>query len=392
VHQAVTGVAARTPRPTRPDSVRALYVNGWAAGSRARMRSLLELAEATEINAFVIDVKESDSFLVYDSTSIALAKEIGADRRPVSRWLPELLDTLRARGIYPIARIVVFKDPLLAERRPDLAIQRSDGSVWRDAKGVAWVNPYHPTVWSYNVAIAREALAMGFAEIQWDYVRFPDVPATVRRSLVFPGARGVAREDNIVGFLRYTRQRLPGVPITADVFGMATHVPGDVGIGQRWEKIVTAVDVVLPMVYPSHYYPGMYGFAHPAAHPYAVVRMALEDAQVRARAVARQGVKVATIMPWLEAQTADWLRPRVPYGPAELRAQIQAVYDAGLKDWALWSARSDYERFRPALRPAAGGPSLLERTGWRAPRFVIPRERLSVVVRALEADSVRGAP
>lgn len=370
----------------RPDSLRALYVNGWAAGSRSRMRELIRVADSTEINAFVVDVKESDSYLVHDSTGIALAKEIGADQRPGSRWLPALLDTLRAHRIYPIARIVVFKDRMLADKKPDLAIRSSTGAVWKDNKGKPWVNPYDRRVWEYNVAIAREALDMGFAEVQWDYVRFPDVTDAVRSQMVFPGSNGKSRADNIREFIGWSRRELApyGAPVSADIFGVMTNVPDDMGIGQLWENVVAAADHVHPMVYPSHYYAGYYGYAQPNAHPYEVVRLGLEDGVQRARFAAQGGARVATIEPWLQAFTADYLHDGVTYTAGTLRGQIQAAYDAGLTGWILWNPRSDFTPYYAALRPQSGGPSALERGGWRAMQWKLPRERLSRVVLARE--------
>jgi hypothetical protein len=193
---------------------------------------------------------------------------------------PPLLDTLQAHGIYPIARIVVFKDRMLAEKKPELAIRHANGGVWKDQKGKPWVNPYDRRVWDYNVAIAREALDMGFAEVQWDYVRFPDVVESLRRTMAFPGANGKSRAGQHPRLHRYSKQQLASyrVPVTADVFGLATHMEDDVGIGQNWETVITAADAVLPMVYPSHYYAGMYGFQHPNAHPYEMVRISMQDA------------------------------------------------------------------------------------------------------------------
>lgn len=374
---------ARVPRP---DTIRALYVNGWAAGSRSRMAELIRVARETEINAFVIDLKESDTYLVYDSTAIALAREIGAHERPASRWLPELVRTLQREGIYPIARIVVFKDRLLAERRPDLAIRHVDGGVWKDQKGKPWVNPYSREIWDYNIAIAREALEMGFSEIQWDYVRFPDVVASLRRSMSFPGAEGVSREDNIRNFLEYSKRQLAEyrVPITADVFGLSTHVEGDVGIGQQWEKLIEVADALLPMVYPSHYYAGMYGFRHPNAHPYEIVRISMQEAVERTEWVRRQGRPAGEVIPWLQAFSASWLDD-IRYGPAHLRNQIQAVYDAGLTSWVLWNPGSRYQIYYPALRGADGSLSPLEQSGWQATRWEVPRSRLSLAIRKREA-------
>jgi hypothetical protein len=366
-------------RASRPDSVRALYVNSWAAGSRGRMADLIRVADATEINAFIIDVKESDTYLAYNDTKIPLAREIGADRRPATTWLPELIDSLNARGIYAIARIVVFKDRMLAERKPELAIRHVNGGVWRDNKGGAWVNPYDRRVWAYNVAIAREALDMGFGELQWDYVRFPDVTRTARTTMAYPGSNGTSPADNIRDFILYSKRELQGygVPVTADVFGLVTHLEDDVGIGQQWEKIITAADAVLPMVYPSHYYRGLYGFQRPHANPYEVVRLATTDAIERTRWVRDStGAAVGEVMPWLEAMSIRGLE----YGADQVRRQIQGAYDAGAKSWALWNPASRYRSFEGALRPASGGPSPVERQGWTAPQWTLPRERLSKVI------------
>jgi hypothetical protein len=377
-------VPAIPPRVGRPDSVRALYVNAWAAGSRRRMADLIRIADATEINAFIIDIKESDTYLTYDRTEIALAKAIGADQRPASTWLPALVDTLRAHGIYPIARIVVFKDRVLAEKQPELAIRSTSGGLWRDRKGIAWVNPYDRRVWDYNIAIAREALAMGFEEVQWDYVRFPDVTNTMRATMAYPGSDGKSRAENIRDFIAYSKAQLASydVPVTADVFGLVTHLEGDVEIGQHWETVITTADVVLPMVYPSHYATGLYGFAKPIANPYQIVRLALTDAAERTAWVRDStGKPVGEVMAWLEAMSIRGAQ----YGAAEIRAQIQAAYDAGLKSWALWNPGSKFTEFEDALRPAGGGPSAVERRGWTRPEWELPRQRLSVVTKKREA-------
>lgn len=379
-----TPPAAQGPqRVPRPDSVRALYVNAWAAGSRARMKDLIRIADETEINAFIVDVKESDTFLAYPNTKIGLAREIGADKRPATNWMPELVDTLRAHNIYSIARIVVFKDRMLAERKPELAIRHENGSVWRDNKGGAWVNPYDKRVWDYNIAIAREALAMGFSELQWDYVRFPDVTDRMRAVMRFPGSNNVTRADNIHAFINYTKEQIKdlGVPVTADVFGLVTHVEDDLGIGQKWENVITAADVVLPMTYPSHYYTGLYGFQKPHANPYEVLLLASTDAAERTAFVRDSAkAKVGEVMPWLEAMSIRGMT----YGPAELREQIQGVYDAGLKSWALWNPGSKFTGFEAALRPASGGLSPLEKGGWKPPTWKVERARLSRVIQKRE--------
>ncbi len=366
-------------RVARPDSVRALYVNAWASGSRSRMENLIRIADETEINAMIIDIKESDTFLSYSETKIPLALEIGAHTRPATKWLPALIDTLNAHGIFSIARIVVFKDRMLAEKKPELAIRHANGSVWKDNKGGPWVNPYDKRVWDYNIAIAKEALDMGFGELQWDYVRFPDVTNSARAVMRYPGSDSVSRADNIRNFIAYSKEQLAeyNVPVTADIFGLVTHLEGDVEIGQHMEKIVSVADAVLPMVYPSHYAAGLYGFAKPIANPYQIVRLAITDAVERANFVRDStGKPVGEVMPWLEAMSIRG----ATYGAAELRAQIQGTYDAGAKSWALWNPGSKFAEFEGALRPASGGPSAIERSGWTKPDWELPRSRLSKVI------------
>lgn len=380
-------------RVPRPDSVRALYVNAWAAGSRTRTAELLKIADETEINAFIVDIKESDTFLAYDSTAIPLAKEIGADTRPATKWMEAFVDSMQAHGVYPIARIVVFKDRMLAEKKNELAIRHVNGGVWRDNKGGAWVNPYDHRVWDYNIAIAKEALDMGFSELQWDYVRFPDVTERMRPTMAYPGSNGKSRADNIREFLAYTKEQIKDyqVPLAADVFGLVTHLEDDVGIGQNWERVITTADVVLPMVYPSHYYPGLYGMARPHANPYQTVRLAMTDAVERTTFIKDStGAKVGEIMPWLEAMSIRGLT----YGPNEVRLQIQAAYDAGLKSWALWNPGSKFMEYKDALRPASGAKSPVEERGFSVPQWTLPRGQLSKLILQRErarSDTTRKA-
>ena len=333
-------------RVPKPAAVRGLYLNAWAAGSPKRRAQLIDLANRTEINAFVIDIKDASGYVSYRSV-VPEVSRIGADRDIRIRDVRGMMAELREHGIYPIARIVVFQDPILAERRPDLAIQHVEGGIWRDHNGEVWVDPHNRQVWEYNIALAREALELGFSEIQWDYVRFPDVPRRYMATAVYPAREnGETREQAIREFLRYSRDELAPLkaPVTADVFGLTTSAGDDMGIGQRWEMMVDVTDVLLPMVYPSHYAPGSYGIAHPNARPYETVKIALEHAIRRTRGV--DGA--ATIRPWLQDFTLGW----PPYGAVEVRAQIRAVYDVGLDEWVLWNPGSRYTA--GALADASG--------------------------------------
>lgn len=322
-------------RVPKPDAVRGVYLGSWSAGSRRRMTSLLELADDTEINTFVIDVKDVTGEASYE-TEVPLAVQMESSRRIRIPDVEALLDSLRAHGIYAIARIVVFKDPLLATVRPEWSVVRDDGSLWVDHNGVRWVDSFNRNVWDYNIELAREAVALGFDEIQWDYVRFPDVPASYRRDAIYPAQGGRTRIDAIREFLGYARDRLAEleVPVTADVFGITTSAERDVGIGQDWDEMARHVDVILPMVYPSHYPSGVWGYANPNAAPYQVVKHALDDAVDRSRAIPAS----ARIRPWLQAFTLG----KPVYGARQIRAQIDAVYDAGLDEWLLWHSRVRY--------------------------------------------------
>lgn len=319
----------------KPSVVRGVYVNAQVAGTPARVAELVELAGESGLNTFVIDVKERGE--VSYASGVALVDAVDAGRGYIED-LPGLLRTLREAGIYPIARIVCFRDAILAQGRPDLAIRTMDGDVWLDPESdKPWVDPYNPEVQAYNIDLAREALAAGFAEVQWDYVRFPDVAASERADMVYPAQDGVTPPDAIRDFIDSSRDELAeyGAPITADVFGRVITTYDDSGIGQDWNELVRVTDVLLPMVYPSLYWPGSLGIDDPDGDPYAIVRAALDTAVVR---MSRTSGAVATLRPWLQAFTLNG----IDYGPDEIRAQIQAAEDAGLQEWLLWNPNAEY--------------------------------------------------
>jgi hypothetical protein len=347
---------ASTPRPRapspgmadgrfpRPEHVRGIYLNAWASGSRNRVNALLELAAQTEVNSFVIDIKDASGYISHP-TDLPVAVEVGATEEVRIRDLPGLLNRLDSAGIYPIARIVIVKDPLLSAGKPDYAVQDTAGGAWADSKGIVWLNPYNKDVWDYHVDLAREVAEMGFPEIQWDYVRFADAPASDHARATYPGENG-PKADAIRAFLDYSRQELAelGVAVTADVFGVTTTARGDVGIGQVWESFIDVVDVALPMVYPSHYWKGSFGIDTPNAYPYEIVKAALRDAVKRSADIEGAGIT----RPWLQDFTLGAPRYEAP----EVRAQIQATYDAGLHEWILWNPGSHYTE--DALEPIGG--------------------------------------
>ncbi|GAB4245965.1 MAG: putative glycoside hydrolase [Thermoleophilia bacterium] len=316
--------------------VKGIYLSSWAAGSAKVLGAQLELVDTTEINAMVIDVKDATGYISYDS-AVPLADELKLEERRI-KDIAGLLATLRRHGIVPIARIVCFKDPLLATRKPELAVRNRNGGLWRDFKGSAYTNPYDRRVWEYLVDVAEDAADRGFREIQFDYVRFPSDGKI--SEAVYPGADG-PMEDAIAGFLAYARGRLEkrGVWVSADVFGLTVYVKDDLGIGQKIEKVARNVDIVSPMIYPSHYEAGSYGQKNPNARPYEIITAAVRDS---GRRLAGTG---AMLRPWLQ----DFSLGGITYGVNEVRAQIKAVEEQGYKEWLLWDPGVTYTR--GALRP-----------------------------------------
>jgi hypothetical protein len=335
------------PRPveyvSRPDTLRGLYVNRWAAIGN-KVWQLIGVANRTEINALVIDVKDDRGLVLYRS-NVALATDIGADTvHPMTHArLATLLDSMRAANIYPIARIVVAKDPLLAGKRLEWAIKRrNDGKPWHDRRGNPWLDPTQPAVWEYAIDLAREAHVLGFSAVQFDYVRFPDDDSMIREA-VFPLERGRTRAEVIRDQLGIVRDSLKrsNIPMTIDVFGLTATDTTDMGIGQRWEMFIDRADVVLPMVYPSHFAAGTYGLSNPNADPYTTIDRALKDVKRRTRGIANP----ARVVPWYQDFTLG--APR--YGVDQVRAQIKAGYDNGFHSWILWNPGSSYTT--EALRP-----------------------------------------
>lgn len=387
--------------------VKGIYVTGAMAGTSG-MDDLIALVDRTELNTMVIDVKNDDGRVVYEMNT-PMVSGIGSSKKLVSD-MPGLIQKCKEHDIYLIARIVAFKDPFLAENRTDLALHDESGNLFRDSSGLAWVNPYKEEVWEYLLEIAEEAVAIGFDEIQFDYIRFA-TDSGMKNVDFGPEAEEKSREAVITEFVEYASERLhsQGIPVSADVYGIVIDSELDASlVGQNYYEMSKYLDYISPMVYPSHYGPGNLGLAIPDAQPYETIYRSMsasrrvlagleapeEEAEavsgndiaqeteavsgndVSQEAAAETGGAVsqeaaavsgngavsaaeetelpdpkemepaeeirAQVRPWLQDFTATWVDGHITYGPEEIRAQIQAVYDAGYEEWILWNAANRY--------------------------------------------------
>ena len=337
------------PRPARVEVVlkpqvrKAAYLTYYGVGDRGIRGRVLDMTARTELNAVVIDVKGDRGWIVY-RTEIPEALEAGAQGPGTLRDFDALMADLKARGVYTIARIVTFKDNILANHRPDLAIiDTQTGKPWTDNERLAWVDPFREEVWSYNLAIAREAVRRGFDEIQFDYVRFPSDGRLGTTRYSKPNTRET-RLPAIAGFLERARRELGplGAFVAADIFGYTAFNENDTDIGQRIEELAPHLDYVSPMLYPSGYHRGIPGYRNPVEHPYQVVFESVRLIRKRS-ALTRMRVR-----PWLQ-DFRDYAFDRRPFGVAEIRAQMKGADDAGAAGWMLWNPRNDYTT--DALRP-----------------------------------------
>jgi len=309
--------------------VKGIYVSSDRAGISTYLNALLDLADRTEINAFVVDIKDDYGKLTY-AADVPLAKEKGLIDERIDD-VDAFIATLSEHNIIPIARLVCFEDSFLAKARPDLAVMSSDGGLWANRKGLNFTNPYSHEVWEYLVQVAEDAARHGFREIQFDYVRFPtDGPISKAR---YPGEY-CSKADAIAGFLAYARERLEklGVWVSADVFGIVIqNTPDTDTIGQKVDKMSANVDIICPMVYPSHYYKGSYGLDNPDEQPYELVTAAMKETTQRLAGTGAMG------RPWLKDDDYG-----VDYGVEEVKAEIKAAEDQGYDEWLLWNAGVKY--------------------------------------------------
>lgn len=341
-------------------NVRGIYVTGWVAGLSERMNKLIDFVDNTILNTMVIDVKDDLGYLSY-SSDVETAKRIKSSKLKI-RDIRSLLSLLDKHNIHTIARIVVFKDSLLAQKRPDLALhikeeneinsgdrtgnptlpkidktdktykntffEAEDQDKYSIYESENWVDPACKEVWSYNIKVAREALQLGFDEVQFDYIRYP----------ALRGIKSVKTEENkedvINQFVVVAQKKLSDFnkPISVDVFGLTTSVSGGLGIGQNFNKLAETAKIISPMIYPSHYSHGVYGLSVPEKNPYETVHNSMKDALGKTKS------KII-LRPWLQDFSINH-----KYFAQDVIDQINAVESLGINEWLLWNPSSRYTR------------------------------------------------
>ncbi|MFA6914671.1 MAG: putative glycoside hydrolase [Endomicrobiia bacterium] len=312
---------------TEKTNAKGMHLSIYVAASAKHKERINDLLDTTELNTVVIDVKEIDGHISVKNV---------ANNLSYSKSVPDIssyLSQIKEKGIYTIARIVVFRDNVMPRKRPELAVKTPEGNLWQDRKNITWLNPYNQEAVNYILDLAEKTADMGFDEIQFDYIRFPSDGKT---SLCRYGVRNssMTPSDAIVDFLRQAKERLSpkGIKTSIDVFGLTTTEKTDMGIGQKIVEMAEYVDYISPMIYPSHYANGEYGIPNPNKEPYRTVYIALQGAKKR--------LPVEKLRPWLQ----DFSMKGVKYGPKELQAQIQACYDCDVKTWMLWNAACKYTK------------------------------------------------
>lgn len=358
-------VATTTPGPKArvathiptPAAVRGIYMTSCVASTPSLRSGLVKLIDDTELNAVVIDIKSFDGYISFTPQSPELKESVGGCH---VRDMQDFIDTLHAHGIYVIGREASFQDQLMVKLHPEEAVKKESATttVWRDYKGIAWVDASSRMHWDYLLSIAEEAHAIGFDEINFDYIRFP---ADGNMKDIWYPISGTGNKAQIMrSFYEFLHERLApqGITTSADIFGMTTTNTDDLNIGQILEYALANFDYVAPMVYPSHYPVGFFGLGDPNLNPYAVVKISLDHAVARAIATSTPIMipegRIGTSTPavyakpsWDVKKIRPWLQDNnypVPYTPEMVKAQIQAAYDSGLDSWALWNAGNRYTK------------------------------------------------
>ncbi|MGL5055524.1 MAG: putative glycoside hydrolase [Fusobacteriaceae bacterium] len=323
-------------------AVKGIYVSATSLSVTKSLDRLIDLANKTEINAFVIDVKNDDGHLLWKMPNVVEKNGIPSDTRSPFKDIAPTIAKLKKNNIYLIARIVSFKDPTYAKTKTNKTIlDKRTGKPFTNADGLIWVSAHDRNLWQYNIDVAKEAAKAGFNEIQFDYVRFPaSNGGKLDPYLDYRNPNGESKPVAIQRYLKEAYKQLSPLEVytAADVYGQVGTSPDDMALGQYWEAASNAVDYICPMVYPSHFANGTYGTKIPDAEPYKTVYGSTRDSLNRDNNIDTPAI----IRTWIQDFTARWVKGHINYGVPEVKAQIKALNDLGLKEYILWNASNRY--------------------------------------------------
>ncbi len=345
----------QVPHKETPSAVKGIYMTSCVAATPSLREGLVKLIDETELNAVVIDIKTFDGYISFMPEDPLLKKAVGGC---FVRDMKEFIETLHKKDIYVIGRLAAFQDQLQVKVHPEYAVKKASATstIWRDYKGIAWMDPSSKAHRDYLVAMAKEAHAIGFDEINFDYIRFP--ADGNMKDIYYPLSGTKKKSDVMREVFAYFHNALApeGIIISADLFGMVTTNTDDLNIGQILENALPYFDYIAPMVYPSHYPVGFMNFSDPNKHVYEIVEYSMRTAVQRTEATtttvvlpdARIGTSTLYKKPSYDRnKLRPWLQDNnypVPYTAQMVRDQIKATYDTGLNSWMLWSASNRYTR------------------------------------------------
>jgi hypothetical protein len=331
-----------------PNPVKSIYMTACVLSTVEFKQDLVDLIDSTEINSVVIDIKDFSGTISFPTDN---PKLYGAHHGTGCKatGVKEFIEELHKKDIYVIGRITVFQDNVMTKLRPDLAVKRaSDGGVWKDAKGISFVDVGAKEHWDYIVELSKESHALGFDEINFDYIRFPSDGNM--KDIRFDHSDANNKPESLRKFFEYLHAQLKdtGLVTSADLFGMTTTNTDDLNIGQVLEKALPYFDYVAPMVYPSHYPNTFNGWANPDDYPYELIYFVMKSGADRAEALKNATTTPADIRERVgKHQLRTWIQDfdyGGDYGPAEVRAQINASVDAGVPSWMLWAPSNRYTK------------------------------------------------
>ncbi|MGB9609120.1 MAG: putative glycoside hydrolase, partial [Minisyncoccia bacterium] len=314
------------------------YATGWSAGSDQKINQLISIIKKNNLNAIVIDIKDYSGYLSYVLPS-EKAKKAGAFNQIKILAPNKLIQKLHNENIYVIGRITVFQDPVFAKAYPEEAVKNKlTGELWKDNKGLNWIDPQSKNYWDYIIEISRDAWDRGFDELNFDYIRFPSDGNLNAMSFPFWDEKK-SKPEAIKEFFSYLREKLDNVKISADLFGLTTTADDDLGIGQIIQNGYKYFDVVCPMIYPSHFASGFLGYKNPANYPYEVISYSMTEALKR---LENQTSSLALLRPWLQVFDLG-----AKYDKKMIEAQVQAVEEVLGKSkyfggYLFWDPKNDY--------------------------------------------------